>query len=281
MSNFSVLLPVYIADRVDFVERAIRSATIEQTLPPTQLVIVCDGPVQAEVAALLAKAESTAGSELIGNTQLTIIRTAKNQGLSAALNLGLTGCKYDIVARADADDISLPTRFAKQIPYFEKGYDLVGSALTEFTDDEYHLGLTRKMPESEAEIKKTARLRDPFNHPTVVYRASKVRECGGYQHINHMEDYWLFARMIKAGVRCQNLPESLVLYRIGAGAYARRGGFTLLRSEFLLQRKLRQLGITSRIDFLKNILLRCGYRIIPSKVRKALYQTVGKLRWFK
>ncbi|XCB29835.1 glycosyltransferase [Arcanobacterium hippocoleae] len=251
MTNFSVLLPVYIGDRAEFFERAIRSATIEQTLPPTQLVVVCDGPITPQVHALLAKAQSAAGANLIGKTKLTVIATPENHGLSHALNLGLEACEYDIVARADADDISLPERFAKQIPYIESGYDLVGSALTEFTDNENERGLTRKMPETAAEIRKAARLRDPFNHPTVVYRASKIRECGKYQHVNHMEDYWLFARMISAGVRCINLSDSLVLYRIGAGAYSRRGGITMLRSEFDLQRKLYHLGITSRLDLVK------------------------------
>ena len=46
-----------------------------------------------------------------------------------------------------------------------------------------------------------------------------------------MEDYWLFARMIDAGARVANVAEPLVKYRVGAGAYARRGGWQLLRSE--------------------------------------------------
>ncbi|MDR6938569.1 glycosyltransferase [Arcanobacterium hippocoleae] len=281
MTKFSVLLPVYIADKPEFFIRAIRSATIEQTLPPTQIVVVCDGPVHPDIQNFLRKASSDESTELIGKTQLTVIKTPQNRGLSHALNLGLAACKYDTVARADADDISLPNRFEKQIPYFKKGYDLVGSALTEFNIDESLPGLIRKMPQTASEIKKVARLRDPFNHPTVVYRASKVLACGGYEHVNHMEDYWLFARMIQMGVRCANIPESLVLYRVGDGAYCRRGGLTLFRSEYTLQRKLRSIGLTSNLDFFRNIAIRCGYRLIPSSLRKSIYQFIGRAKWFR
>ena len=61
-----------------------------------------------------------------------------------------------------------------------------------------------------------------------------------------MEDYLLFARMVDAGARPANLAEPLVCYRVGAGAYARRGGRELLRSELAVQRRFRQLGITTR-----------------------------------
>ncbi len=76
-----------------------------------------------------------------------------------------------------------------------------------------------------------ARFRDPFNHPTVVYRRRAVVAAGGYQHLNKMEDYWLFVRMIQDGARVANLAEPLVLYRVGAGAYQRRGGTAMLRTE--------------------------------------------------
>ena len=69
-----------------------------------------------------------------------------------------------------------------------------------------------------------ARFRDPFNHPTVVYRRQAVQAAGGYQDLALMEDYLLFARMLAAGAEPANVAEPLVYYRIGAGAYARRGG---------------------------------------------------------
>ena len=116
--------------------------------------------------------------------------------------------------------------------------------------------------------------RDPFNHPTVVYRKSAVLAAGGYTDLALMEDYLLFGRMVQAGARPANLAEPLVCYRVGAGAYARRGGRRLLRSELALQRRFRQLGITTRGQYLRNVAVRGGYRLVPEVVRRTAYRAL-------
>jgi hypothetical protein len=116
------------------------------------------------------------------------------------------------------------------------------------------------------------RFRDPFNHPTVVYRKSSVLAAGGYTDMALMEDYLLFTRMVETGARPANLAEPLVCYRIGAGAYARRGGRRLLRSELALQRRFRMLGITTRRQYLRNVAIRGGYRLVPERLRKVAYR---------
>jgi hypothetical protein len=89
-----------------------------------------------------------------------------------------------------------------------------------------------------------------------------------------MEDYLLFTRMVEAGARPANIAEPLVCYRVGAGAYARRGGRRLLRSELLLQRRFRQLGITSRAQFVRNVAVRGGYRLVPESLRRRAYRAL-------
>ena len=101
-------------------------------------------------------------------------------------------------------------------------------------------------PLEAAEIIRYSRFHQPFNHPTIVYRKTMVQKVGGYRSLPLMEDYLLFAKMIQHGARVANVEEPLVLYRVGAGAYARRGGVTLLKSEWQLQRRLHALGFTSR-----------------------------------
>jgi hypothetical protein len=118
------------------------------------------------------------------------------------------------------------------------------------------------------------RFRDPFNHPTVVYRRSAVQAAGGYSDMALMEDYLLFTRMVAGGARPGNLAEPLVCYRVGAGAYARRGGTRLLRSELSLQRRLRRLGITTRRQYLRNVVVRGGYRMVPEPVRRTAYRAL-------
>ena len=265
---FTVLMPVYDGDRRRFVKRAFESATREQELPPTQVVVVRDGPVRPKLQALLEKLAATPGFDV------DLVELPQNVGLAAALEVGLEHCDHEIVARVDADDVSLPHRFAVQVPLVTAGYDLVGSAIVEIEDDEAEWGRTRTPPTTPDEIERYSRFHDPFNHPSVVYRRTAVRGAGGYETLDLMEDYLLFARMIAAGAQVANVAEPLVLYRVGAGAYARRGGTRLLRSELRLQRTLRDEGFTSRTQYVRNVVVRGGYRLVPEGLRKAAYRTL-------
>ncbi len=280
LPKFSVLLPVYIGDPVDFFAHSLKSVSAEQTLKPSEVVVVCDGPVKPEVDELLAEVAAGSREDLVADVPVRVARLEQNQGLATALNFGLGECVHDVVARADADDISLPERFAVQIQMVAQGYDLVGSAVEEFESDETEPGLIRLMPVSQDEIREVVTYRDPFNHPSVVYRKSKVLEFGGYRHLERMEDYWLFARLVHGGVSCANSPKVLVKYRVGAGAYDRRGGLEMLASEWRLQKALLGEGIVIYPQFFRNLLVRGLYRLIPSNVRQALYRGVGAKRWF-
>ena len=280
VGDFSVLLPVYAGDQPEFFFRAVSSATREQELSPKQLVVVCDGPVDESISDFLHRASRGEETDVLGHIDVRVVRLKHNMGLANALNIGLAHCSHDIVARVDADDISLPQRFAIQIPLIEGGLGLLGSAIQEFSDDEAEAGLVRSMPTSEEEIRRVISYRSPFAHPSVVYRKSAVEAVGGYEHLQLMEDYLLFARMVVAGVPCGNTPEVLVRYRVGSGAYKRRGGRHMLRSEMRLQKIFRTEGIVSNAEFVRNLAIRGGYRLIPTNLRQVLYRGVGKMRWF-
>jgi glycosyltransferase involved in cell wall biosynthesis len=267
-SAFSLLLPVYARDDPAQLVRAFRSAVDEQTLRPTEALIVRDGPVPDGLAAVL--------DELIATSPVParLLPLPENVGLADALTAGLAACTYDVVARMDADDVALPERFAKQLALLDTGYDLVGAGLYEFVDDEAVTIGVRTPPTGEEHIKRYARFHDPFNHPTVVYRRAAVQAAGGYVPVGLMEDYWLFARMLASGARAENIPEPLVKYRVGAGAYRRRGGLKQLRAELRLQRMMRRAGITSPQEMLRNVVVRGGYRLVPEGLRKVAYRTL-------
>lgn len=267
---FSVLLPVYRGDVVAQLRRSFESVTAEQTRQPAQVVIVRDGPVGPELRALLAALPARSP------VPVELVELERNVGLALALEAGLERCAHEIVARQDADDISRPARFERQIPLVESGLDIVGSAIEEFEDESEDEGvaegqLVRVPPLTGAEIERAVRFRSPFNHPSVVYRRSAVAAAGGYEDLPLMEDYWLFARMIAGGAATANVPEPLVLYRVGAGSYSRRGGTRLLRSELELQRRLRSIGITTPAQELRNSVVRGGYRLVPEAVRRRAY----------
>ena len=58
-------------------------------------------------------------------------------------------------------------------------------------------------------------------------------------------------------------PAVLVFYRGGADAFKRRGGTKLLSSELRLQREFRKQGFTSPAQYVRNVMVRGGYRLTP------------------
>ncbi len=264
--RLSLLLPVWHRDRPEFLAAAFRSTVVDQTRRPDHVVVVRDGPVPPALARALAELVEASP------VPVDVLELDRNVGLGPALDAGLEACRYDVVARMDADDVSLPHRFAVQMPLVEAGADLVGSALLEFGEGAADVVGRRVPPIHPDAIRTRSRFADPFNHPTVVYRRSCVQAVGGYGDFALMEDYLLWAKMILAGARVANVAEPLVLYRVGAGAYRRRGGWTQLRTELGLQRRLRALGFTTRAEYLRNVVVRGGYRLVPEGVRRVAYR---------
>src|SRR5499427_525605 len=263
---FSLLVSVYDGDRPDHIRRAMRSAVDDQTVRPDQVVIVRDGPVHDELARCLDELQRASP------VPVTFVPLLHNVGLGPALDRGLDASWFDVVARMDADDIAMPHRFEVQLPLMQDA-DIVGAGLLEFVSDTDDV-IGQRVPPDNGHIARYARMHDPFNHPTVVYRRSAVLAAGGYGDLPLMEDYALFARMIGAGARTANVAEPLVFYRVGEAAFKRRGGRELLRSELRLQREFRRMGFTSRPQYVRNVLIRGGYRLVPWWFRRAVYRPV-------
>lgn len=264
--EFSLLLPIYARDKVDYLRRAFRSSVNDQTVKPSEVVVVQDGPIPQELADALA--------ELIEASPVpaSVAVLPENRGLARALDHGMAACRFDIIARMDADDISLPERFAKQLEGIRSGLDLVGTGMFEFADEVGTVIGRRVPPTGQQTIELYSRFHDPFNHPTVMYRRSAVEKAGGYIDVGLMEDYWLFARMIHSGAKVENLPEPLVMYRVGDGAYARRGGLGQLKAELRLQREFRKIGFTTWLQNARNVIVRGGYRLVPVGIRRIAYR---------
>ncbi|MBA9003190.1 glycosyltransferase [Thermomonospora cellulosilytica] len=265
---FSLLLTVYGGDREDYVRAAFRSAVHDQMLRPDEVVLVQDGPVPDAVAGCLRELVATSP------VRVKFLRLERNRGLGPALDTGLSACDNDIVARMDADDVAMPHRFKLQVPLVRAGADLVGAGLLEFGADLNDIVGRRIPPSDPLDIARYSRLHDPFNHPTVVYRRSAVLAAGGYGDLPLMEDYWLFVRMIAGGARVVNVAEPLVYYRVSDGAYERRGGRALLNSELRLQREMLRHGFITRAQYVRNVAIRGGYRLVPTRVRRPVYRWI-------
>ncbi|MBQ1444057.1 MAG: glycosyltransferase [Renibacterium sp.] len=264
--DFSVLLPVYAGDDPELFRRALASVSDQQTRKPAEIVIVQDGAVPPGIEKILLAAEQQAAGKV------RVLRLPRALGLAGALDAGLLECRYDIVARMDADDVSLPRRFEVQVPYLEAGYDIVGSAIEEIGDDDSQPLAYRPVVTDQAALAANSGFRSPFHHPSVVYRKSRVLAVGGYGDLLKIEDFWLWLRMLRSGAKAANVPEALVRYRVSEGAYRRRGGLGLLAAEFRLQGRLRRAGYISSAQWLRNVAVRCGYRLVPTGIRRSGYR---------
>jgi glycosyltransferase involved in cell wall biosynthesis len=260
-------MSVYHRESPEFLRQSLESLAA-QTIQADEVVIVKDGPVGAEIAALI---DSQRGKLPIATLQLE-----KNAGLGPALNAGLSRCTGDLVARMDSDDICLPDRFEKQAGFLERNpeVDVVGGAIAEFRTDHEKVESIRRMPCSLERLGTIARRRNPLNHMTVMFRKASVLAAGNYQSCPGFEDYELWARMLMLGRRLHNLDDVLVHVRCGNGMQQRRGGFRYLQEEARLQYRFMKMGFVSKGQFVMNLVSRAPVRLAPVSLRAALYRRV-------
>ena len=197
----------------------------------------------------------------------------ENRGLGEALAFGISKCKNELIARMDADDISLSDRCEKQLIEFrKKNVDVVGGLIVEFYDKPSNLKNVRVVPEHLDEIIKFSKFRSPVNHVSVMYKRSSVLAAGGYKDFPFLEDYYLWIRMLANGAIFYNMQQPLVLVRTGKSMYVRRSGFKLCRSQVRLAKYMKSIGYVSYGDFLKNVIVRVGGTLLPSLIRRSIYE---------
>ena len=267
---FSLLVPVYDGDRPDHIRRAMRSAVDDQTVRPDQVVIVRDGPVRDELARCLDELQRASP------VPVTFVPLRHNAGLGPRSTRGWrrAGSMWSPAWTPTTWRCRTASRWSCRSWRTRTSSGPACSSSGTDTDD---IVGQRVPPTDPGQIRRYARMHDPFNHPTVVYRRDAVLAAGGYGDLPLMEDYALFARMLQGGARAVNVAEPLVFYRVGAKAFRRRGGTGLLRSELRLQREFLQRGFISPAEYLRNVAVRGGYRLIPWGLRRAVYRTLVAL----
>lgn len=204
MNKYSVLMSVYAKERPDYLRMALESV-FNQTLFPDEVILVEDGPVTNDLERVIAEFP-----------KLKIVRIEKNTGLSNALNVGLKQCSHDWVARMDTDDICYADRFEKQMNFIDShpDIDIVGTFAQKIDENGADMNECIKVPVSSDEIQRLI-WTCPVNHPTVMYRKSKILSVGAYNPNAgpRQDDYDLWFRCAEKGLRFANIPEPLLYYR--------------------------------------------------------------------
>lgn len=265
--NYSVLLTVYKNDKPEYLKKSIRSM-LNQSILTDDFVIVKDGIIPHSLQSVIDK-EVEGYLDIINQIQLD-----KNVGLGLALNEGLKNCKNDIVARMDSDDISVEKRCEIQINEFIKdpSLDIIGSSVDEFIGNESNVISRRTVPLTHEKILKFMKTRDPFNHPSVMYRKSKVLAVGGYSDLRKNQDTELWIRMMEFGCKAKNIEQSLLYFRFDEETYKRRKNWLNTKLLIKIRYQSYKRGFNTMNEFLIVASAQLLIYILPLRLQKRLYQ---------
>lgn len=197
----SVLVAVHNGAR--YLRQALESIH-NQTYQDFEVVVVDDGSTDETPDVLLE----------MKDRRTIVYRHAENQGLTHSLNVGLRLCRGEYVARMDADDLSAPQRFARQVEFLDRHCDvaLVGSSYHQI-DAAGKVAAHIEVPSEDGAIRERLKRKNCFGHGTVMIRRNVLIECGGYnEKYVRAQDYDLWLRIAETH-RMANLCESLYFWR--------------------------------------------------------------------
>lgn len=263
--KFSVLISVYYKEISEYLDLSLESITDIQILKPNEIVLVKDGPLTKELDNVIEKYIKKYPN------LFKIVALEKNCGLGKALNVGLENCSNELVARMDGDDISKSERFKEQIEIFNNNsnVDICGSWIEEFQmkDKKIEIKSIRKVPKTNDKIYKKLKFICAFNHPTVMYKKSKVLLAGNYdEKFNKLEDYYLWGRMALNNCVFYNIQKSLLYFRITEETSKRRSGLKMFLGDFKLHKYFFKNKFINFYEFIRNVCIWGCYRFLPYKL---------------
>jgi len=266
--NYSVLMSVYAKENPEYLRMAMQSIS-QQTVSTNDFVVVCDGELTVELDSVILEFKQQFGEVM------QILRLEKNVGLGNALKLGLQKCKNELVARMDSDDISLPNRMELEMDLFNNNSHLsiVGSVVAEFTEDQSIVTGQRRVPENQNDIILFSKNRNPFNHPSVMFKKSDVEKVGNYDNrFPFFEDYNLWIRLLHSQYNGSNIQEPLVLMRVSEDMYLRRGGFGYAKNLLAFHLWLKKIHWIGLQEIIFSVLPHAIVCILPNIIRSFIYK---------
>lgn len=185
----SVVMAAYNA--APTIAAAIRSL-LGQSFRDFELLIVDDG--------------STDGTALeirrFADRRIRLLRNEANLGISRSANRGIAAARAPLIARADADDIALPTRLARQVRFLDRHPNILalGTAMRRI-DRDGRPGRVIVLPKTDAALRLLTLWGAPIHNPTAMIRRRAFTEFGlSYRaDLAVGEDYDFWARLLAHG----------------------------------------------------------------------------------
>jgi glycosyltransferase involved in cell wall biosynthesis len=193
----------------EFLREAVQSI-LDQTYTDFEFIIINDASSDQTTSILLS----------YNDPRIKIVDNETNIGLTRSLNKGLRLATGEFVARMDADDISYPGRFAKQVEFLDRNRDItLCGTWVEFNGIK---SAEPGYPVGTEEIKVASLSFNPFAHPTVMWRRRVFEELDlRYdESFRTSQDYELWSRVVYS-VRTANIPMPLLNYRLHTNQVSR------------------------------------------------------------
>lgn len=263
MTQVAALMALYRGDHAAPFERALLSV-LDQPLPDDHRLHVYLGIDGAIPPALEAVVERYAAR------LHCVSRSATNVGLASTLNR-LIAARGDeaFFFRMDADDVSLPGRFAAQLAYLadRPDIDILGTAIREcHPDGSLRVVRFAKGPEDS---RRRIDRRVPVAHPTVCMRRGVLDRVGSYPERRGNEDISMWFKCLAAGLRFDNLPDVWLDFTVTDAFWKRRNvRKAFIEFESYVEGIWRLDGVTWRYVFpIARLLL----RLSPEWVSRRMY----------
>lgn len=231
----SVMMPA--RNVASVVAQTIRSIQ-SQTYPNWELVFVDDGSTDGTLALV---------NQLARDDPRIKVHALPHGGRGRARNACVERSQATFIAVCDADDISFPARFEKQLRFLQQNPSIgvVGSWWIPFSTAQPGAGgrVTRAPTDPEVLRRCFERGKMRFHNATAMIRKSQFARFGGYRpEQRRAQDYEFFSRLSRAGVRFAALPEPLLYYRQEANvpslAYFHESGMYIAYADFSLAGKI-------------------------------------------
>ncbi len=259
-------MSVYQKDNPAWVKQALDSV-LTNTVRPTEVVIMVDGPVGKEIQAVLDEATK--------DNTVRVLSHPVNIGRGAALGYAVPKCTYDLIALMDADDVCCKDRFEKQLAAFAANPDLAvcGGQIREVDADLFTPLTERKVPLTHEEIKQYLKTRMPFNNQTIMFKKAAILDSGNFKAFKLLEDYYMWARVIAKSYTTINLPDILVNMRVNSSMYGRRGGWNYFHMNKMLFDEMRKMGLLSFKEYYYTLSARFIVQVLmPNRLRSFFYK---------
>lgn len=266
--SISVLMSIYKNENAIFFDECFKSIWIDQTMKPKQIILVQDGDLPSSLIEIINKWKKIIGESMIVHKNVT------NLGLTKSLNIGIGYVTEKYIARMDSDDVCLPNRFEKQYMYLEQNPETcaLGSSAMEIDEGGKELYL-RHYPKGDKEVRKCICKATPLQHSAVMMRSDVFKKGIVSYNENYTltQDLALWFDMLCAGLKIDNLDDTLLLFRITKGSFSRRNKVKA-KNEFRIYMSgiARLHGFTWRYIY---PIFRYMYRMLPTRLVEIIFKS--------